>query len=229
MKNVAVVMGGCGRADGTEIHEAVSCLIHLSRHGLSYRCFAPDRDQTDVINHITNQPMPEQRNLMIEAARISRGEMSPLASLDPAQFDAVVFPGGFGAAKNLSTFAVQGADCSVDADVSRVIKAFHAARKPVGVCCIAPVLAARVLGRSAGGPGVEVTIGNDQSTAGAIGRWGSKNVVKKVEQSHTDFSQRIASTPAYMYAEATPAQIFEGIGLMIDNLVHLEDAPGAAR
>src|SRR5438105_3624402 len=132
MASVAVVLAGCGRGDGSEIHEAVSCLIHLARLGAAYRCFAPDALQADVVNHATGKSVPgEKRNQMVEAARIARGEIAPLSTLDPAAFDAVVFPGGFGAAKNLCTFAKDGENCTVIPDVERVVKGFDKAVKQV--------------------------------------------------------------------------------------------------
>jgi enhancing lycopene biosynthesis protein 2 len=198
-------------------------LIHLSRHGVAYRCFAPDAPQTEVINHATGKPMPGgTRNMMVEAARISRGDMTPLAKLDAAEFGAVIFPGGYGAAKNLCTFGLSGekggAECEVLPDVARVLKAFHAAKKPIGVICIAPVLAARVLGTRQGGPGVKVTIGSDAETAGAIATMGSTNVPKSVTESYTDEANRIVSTPAYM-CDAKPHEVFEGIGKLVDGVV----------
>lgn len=217
-RRVAVVLAGCGRADGSEIHESVSVLTHLNRHGIAYRCFAPDKPQAEVVNHVTGQAEPGQtRNQMVEAARIARGEISPLASLRAADFDAIVFPGGFGAAKNLCTFASQGAACSVDADVSRVLREFHAAQKPIGLVCIAPVIAAKVLGTSAGGPGCEVTIGADAAVAGAIKTMGATNVVKDVTQAHVDAKNRIVTTPAYM-CDTGPWGVFQGVGAMIDEL-----------
>ncbi len=215
---IAVILAGCGRNDGSEIHESVSCLIHLARRGVTYRCFAPDRPLVDTINHVTGKPEGEPRNAMVEAARISRGEISPLASLDPASFDAAVFPGGFGAAKNLCTFAFKGPDCEVDPDVSRAIRAFHEQKKPIGLCCIAPVLAARVLGRAMGGPGCQVTIGNDSGTAAAIQAMGSRNIPTPVTECAHDATNRLHTTPAYMY-EATPHEVFVGIGRMIDSVV----------
>lgn len=225
----AVVLSGCGRGDGSEIHESVSILIHLSRHGVAYRCFAPDMPQTDVINHATGKAMPssQTRNMLVEAARISRGEISPLSGLNVADFDMVVFPGGFGAAKNLCTFAQRGAECEVLPDVVRVIRGFHADRKPVVLCCIAPVLAAKVLGTREGGPGVQVTIGTDEATAGAIATMGSRNVAKGVTEAFADTKNLVVTTPAYMH-DATPHQVFEGIGRMIDEGVALA-AKGAAR
>lgn len=222
-RKVAVVLAGCGRGDGSEIHESVSVLIHLSRHGVDYRCFAPDLPQADVVNHATDKPAQESRNQMVEAARISRGEISPLSRLDIDAFDAVVFPGGFGAAKNLCTFASAGADCAVVPDVARVIKGFHAAGKPIGLACIAPVLAARVLGTKLGGPGCQVTIGTDEETAAAIGKMGSTNIGKAVTESYTDAANRLVTTPAYM-CDAKPHEVFEGIGKMVEQVIGLARA-----
>jgi enhancing lycopene biosynthesis protein 2 len=220
--HVAVVLSGCGRGDGSEIHEAVSCLIHLSRLGARYACFAPDAPQADVVNHTTGKPVPgEKRNQLVEAARIARGEIVPLAKLDVDGFDAVVFPGGFGAAKNLCTFARDGENCTVIPDVERVVKEFQGAGKPIGMCCIAPVIAARVLGKAAGGPGCTVTIGDDAGTAAAISRMGAANVVKKVTDALVDERNRLATSPAYMYGQASPHQVYEGIGKMIEGVLKL--------
>ena len=218
--SVAVVLCGCGRADGSEITEAVSALIHLSRCGASFRCFAPNEDQTDVVNHVTGKPAipAEKRNMMVEAARIARGEISPLAELHPESFDAIIFPGGFGAAKNLCTFAMDGADCRVHPEVERVVKAFHAARKPIGLICIAPVIGARVLGTKSGGPGCSVTIGEDAATASAITAMGSRNTAKRVTEAHVDTEARVVSTPAYM-CDAKPHEVFEGIGKLVEAVV----------
>lgn len=220
MPTIAVVLAGCGRGDGSEIHEAVSCLIHLDRLGARYRCFAPDKAQADVINHATGKPAPEGRNVMVESARISRGDIAPLATLDIDAFDALVFPGGFGAAKNLCSFAADGAECVVDPDVKRAFMGFHKAGKPIGLCCIAPVIAARLLGRALGGPGCTVTIGGDAATAAAIGKMGSTNAPKPVTEAVVDAANRVVTTPAYM-CEAGPFGVFTGIGRMIDETVRM--------
>jgi enhancing lycopene biosynthesis protein 2 len=220
MPNVAVVLSGCGFLDGSEIHEAVSCLIHLARHNIAYTCFAPDIAQADVINHQTSKPASETRRVLAEAARISRGQILPLAELHTERFDGIVLPGGFGAAKNLCTFATQGADCTVIPDVSRVIKEFHAARKPIAMCCIAPAIAAKVFGTASGGPGCSITIGNDAGTAAALTRLGATHVEKPVTQAHLDSANRIVTTPAYMY-HANPWEVFQGIGAMIDSFGNL--------
>jgi enhancing lycopene biosynthesis protein 2 len=230
MANVAVVLAGCGRADGSEIHESVSCLIHLARLGATYRCFAPPGPQADVVNHLTGKPVDETRDMLVEAARIARGEIQPLSTLRVEDFDAIVFPGGFGAAKNLCTFARDGANCRVIPEVERVIKGFHAARKPVALCCIAPVIGARVLGKSSGGPGVRVTIGDDSGTAAAIENMGSANVIRAVTEAAVDESNRLTSTPAYMYGDATPWDVFQGIGQMLERTLEMVSArPPSAR
>ena len=214
---VAVVLSGCGKNDGSEIQEAVSVLIHLSRNNRQYRCFAPDAPQTDVINHATGKPAPGglARNQLVESARISRGDVTPLDRLDPLQFSALIFPGGFGAAKNLCNFASKGTDCEALPDVVRVIQAFHAAKKPIGLCCIAPVLAARVLGTRRNGPGVKVTIGTDEATATAINTMGATHVPKGVTEFFVDEQNLVVTTPAYMF-EAKPHEVFEGIGKMVN-------------
>jgi enhancing lycopene biosynthesis protein 2 len=221
MAKIAVVLCGCGRGDGSEIQEAVSCLVHLSRLGAQFRCFAPDAAQADVINHLTGEASQEKRNQLVEAARIARGEISPLAQLRPDEFDAVVFPGGFGAAKNLCTFAKDGEKCTVMPDVERIVKGFHRAGKPVSMCCIAPVIGARVLGKAAGGPGISVTIGDDKGVAAAMEKWGSKNVVRPVTEAAVDEANRITSAPAYMYGDASPWEVYQGIGRMIEELMKM--------
>ena len=216
MSKVAVVLSGCGVFDGSEIHEAVGLLYHLSRAGAAYDCFAPDKDQAHVINHAKGEEAAgETRNVLVESARIARGAIQPLATLDASGYDALFLPGGFGAAKNLCTFAFDGAACSVDPDIERVIKAFHDAGKPVGCCCIAPVIPAKVLGTEAGGPGCAVTIGDDEGAAGAIAAMGSSNVVKPVTEAHVDASNNLVSAPAYMYGDAPIHEVIDGIGAMV--------------
>lgn len=220
-KTVAVVLSGSGFLDGSEIHEAVSCLMHLSRRGIAYQCFAPDAPQADVINHATHKPTGSQtRNMMVEAARIARGRIAPLSSLDASKYDGLVMPGGFGAAKNLCNFASKGADCDVLPDVASTLRAFHGAKKPIAMCCIAPVIAARVLGTRMGGKGCRVTIGTDAATADAIATMGSMNVGRSVHDAFVDEPNRLVTTPAYMF-DAKPHEVFDGVGAMIDAFAKL--------
>jgi enhancing lycopene biosynthesis protein 2 len=226
MAKVAVVLSGCGVFDGSEIHEAVAILFHLSRHGAAYECFAPDIT-APAVDHLTGEPTPAPRNALHEAARIARGKIRPLADLHARDFDAIAFPGGYGAAKNLCDFASKGAACTVEPHTRRVITEFHAAGKPIAMCCIAPVLGARVLGTKSGGPGATVTIGDDGATAKAIAEMGSRNIAKPVTEAHTDDANNLITAPAYMYGDAPVHQVFEGIGRMIDQA--LARIPARAR
>ena len=220
MTRAAVVLSGCGVYDGSEIHESVSVLIHLSRLGATAQCFAPDKPQMHVVNHLTGKASPsESRNVLVESARIARGHIHSLSSLHARDFDCVIFPGGFGAAKNLCDFAVKGGAMSVDPEVERVVREFHAAGKPVGMCCIAPVIGAKVLGTTGGGPGASVTIGDDPQTAAAIESWGSKNIVKPVTAAQADDRNRLVTAAAYMYGDAPVHEVFEGIGRMVEGVL----------
>lgn len=228
MVRAAVVLSGCGRADGSEIHESVSLLVHLARQGAQVRCFAPDVAQPAVVNHATGTPVPgESRNAMVESARISRGEITVLSRLEPERFDALVFPGGLGAARTLCTFAEHGDRCTVLPDVERVIRAFHGARRPIGLCCIAPVLAARVLGRAGGGPGCRITLGPEGSAAARAREMGADVVPAGVGAVVTDEANLLVSTPAYM-CEARPHEVYDGIGVLVARTLELCAAGGGA-
>uniref|UniRef100_A0A8C9ZMQ3 Si:ch211-153b23.5 n=1 Tax=Sander lucioperca TaxID=283035 RepID=A0A8C9ZMQ3_SANLU len=154
-KRVAVILSGCGVYDGTEIHEASAVLVHLSRAGAKVQMFAPNADQMHVVNHCEGKPTEEKRNILQESARIARGDVTDLANLDVSAFDALIIPGGFGVAKNLSDWAVKNKDCTIQPHLEKLIKAFHKAGKPLGMCCISPILAAKIL------PGCELTVGQD--------------------------------------------------------------------
>lgn len=193
-KRIGLVLSGCGVFDGSEIHEAVFSLLHLRKHGYEVVCLAPDIPQHHVINHLTGEESPEKRNVLVESARIARGKIRDLATARAAEFDGLFFPGGFGAAKNLSTFALQGASATVDPEVRRIIREMHDAKKPLGFLCISPTLAALVIGN-----GVEVTIGNDPGTAGAIETAGGRHINKAVDQAYVDQIHRVVTAPAYMY------------------------------
>jgi enhancing lycopene biosynthesis protein 2 len=208
MKKFAVLLAGCGVFDGSEIHEAVMTLYAIQKNGAGYECFAPDIEQYHVINHITGKLMPEKRSVLTEAARIARGKIRPLSELSIRDFDALILPGGFGAAKNLCTYAFDGADCSVNPEVSEVIREAVSFHKPIGALCISPVILARVLG------GVELTIGQDEATARDIEKMGARH--KKTSHGEVVVDERhlVFSTPCYML-EATIADIAAGA----DNIV----------
>lgn len=214
MKKIAVVLSGCGHKDGSEITESVSLLIGLNQAGAEVSCFAPDI-QISVINHLNGQPQTEKRSLLAEAARIARGHIQSLDKLHAKDFDAVVFPGGYGAAKNLSNWAEKGAQCEVNPDVKRVILEFHKASKPIGALCMAPVLVAKVLGDKK----VTVTIGDDPETAAEIKKTGALHEECPVDDYITDRESKVVTTPAYMYGDAKPNEVFAGIFGLAHELV----------
>jgi enhancing lycopene biosynthesis protein 2 len=189
---VAVVLAGCGVFDGAEIHEAVMTLYAIDRVGGTYQIFAPNVKQHHVINHITGEAMNEARNVLTEAARIARGKIKALTDYRVADFDALIFPGGFGVAKNLCTYAVDGTDCHVDRVVEAAIRDTHTAGKPIGAMCISPVLITRVLGD------VTVTVGDDPSTASDIAAMGGRHEAKRHGEVSIDRKNRIVTAPAYM-------------------------------
>jgi enhancing lycopene biosynthesis protein 2 len=202
--NFAVVLSGCGVYDGSEIHEAVLTLLAIDRQGGSYQCFAPDRTQMHVVNHLTGDPSGESRNVLVESARIARGQIKALTEFNSADYDALIFPGGFGAAKNLCTFAVEGPGCSVDPATEAAVKAMAAAGKPIGALCIAPALMARIFG-----DGVDVTIGDDAGTAQAVEKMGGRHKNAGHGEVVVDARRKLATSPCYML-DASIGQIAEG-------------------
>jgi enhancing lycopene biosynthesis protein 2 len=218
VKKIAVVLSGCGYLDGSEITEAVSTLIAISETGSSYRCFAPDLDGkvTEHFSGSDKTPTQETRNILSESARIARGLIDDLIQLKEQDFDAVVFPGGFGAAKNLSNWAEVGAHARINPEVRRVIEEFHESSKPIGAICIAPTLVAKVLGEF----NVTLTIGNDPATSAEIEKTGATHVKCAVTDYISDRDHKVLTTPAYMY-DAKPHEVFTGIRKMIRELVEM--------
>jgi enhancing lycopene biosynthesis protein 2 len=216
MTKVAVVLAGCGVYDGAEINEAVLTLLCLEQQGASYQCFAPDVEQMHVVNHLTGEPAEgESRNVLVEAARIARGNIKALTEADAAEFDALVVPGGFGAAKNLSDFAVAGAAMVVQPDFLALARAFHAAGKPIGLICIAPVMAVAICG-----DGTRCTIGNDADTAAAIGAMGGEHLECPVTEARVDRERKMVTTPAYMLAGSV-SEAYSGIGECVKEVLAL--------
>lgn len=197
MKKVAVILSGCGVFDGAEIHESVLTLLALDRANAKVTCAAPDVAQHHVVNHLTKQPAPgESRNVLVESARIARGNIIPLSQLQISDIDAIILPGGFGAAKNLCDFALAGESFGVNPEVARVLQDAHKAGKPLGFICIAPAIAAKLFG----GEKLEFTIGNDAGTAKALAADGAQHVNCNVRGVVVDRRLKIVTTPAYMLA-----------------------------
>ena len=214
-KKVAVILSGCGVYDGAEIHESVITLLRLDQRGAKVQCFAPDIAQHHVINHLTGNEMPESRNVLVESARIARGEIKDIREANVDDFDALIVPGGFGAAKNLSDFAARGAECTVQPDVLALAEAFAQACKPVGLMCISPAIAAKIYG-----PGVTCTIGKDPETAAAVGKMGATHKECEVTDIVEDKARKLVSTPAYMLAQSI-SEAASGINKMVDRVLEL--------
>ncbi len=198
MPKVGICLSGCGVNDGSEIHESVITLLALDRAGAEIVFMAPNVTQTKVVNHLTGDEMAESRNVLVESARIARGNISDIAEVSARDVDALIFPGGFGAALNLCDFALKGADCDINPEVERLIKEMITARKPIGVICIAPAMLSRALKDLDLKP--ELTVGNDPGTAGQMGRLGTVHVECPVQEFVVDERYKIVSTPAYMLA-----------------------------
>lgn len=214
MKKVAVVLSGCGVFDGAEIHESVLTLLRLEQQGASYQCMAPNIDQLHVINHLKGEVAEgESRNVLVEAARIARGEIIDLATANPADYDALIIPGGFGAAKNLSDFAVKGQDCHVNPDLLAFAQAIHQANKPVGLICIAPAMTPLLFGE-----GATCTIGTDQETAAAIEAMGGQHTNCPVDDIVIDEQKKLITTPAYMLAGSI-VEAASGINKLVDEVL----------
>ncbi|WP_243370040.1 isoprenoid biosynthesis glyoxalase ElbB [Geotalea sp. SG265] len=195
-KKIGVVLSGCGVRDGSEIHEAVLALLAIDRNNGEAICMAPNEDFPET-NHLTMQETGGKRNALVEAARIARGNIWDIKEVKASELDAIVFPGGYGAAKNLCNFAEKGAGATIQPDVSRLLKEMAAAKKPICAICIAPALIAATLGKEYS---PQVTVGNDAGTAEAINQTGSRHLNCPVTEVVVDGKNRIVSTPAYMLA-----------------------------
>ena len=216
MSQVAVVLSGCGVYDGAEINEAVLTLLCLEQQGAHYQMFAPDVQQLHVINHLTGEVVEgESRNVLVEAARIARGNILSLQELNPDNFDALIVPGGFGAAKNLCNFATEGTEMNVLPEFLSVARAFHEREKPIGLICIAPVMAAAICGE-----GTQCTIGDDSETADAIEAMGGKHLECPVSEARVDRERKMVTTPAYMLAGKV-SEAYSGITACVKEVLAL--------
>lgn len=215
MKKVAVILSGCGVFDGSEIHEAVCTLLALDLAGVKYECFAPNISQAQVINHLTHEPKNETRNVLEEAARIARGKIRDIKKANANEFDAAIFPGGFGAASNLCDFAKNNIDMAVNADVLAFAQAMKKAEKPQGFICIAPVMISKIYG-----PGVEHTIGYDDATKSAIEKMGGKHIGCSVTKAIVDQKYKVVSTPAYMLAQGI-GEAFAGVSQLVKDVLEM--------
>ena len=214
MVRVGVILSGSGVFDGSEIHESVLTILALDRAGAEAVFFAPNKNQSEVINHLTGQVAPESRNVLVESARIARGQIRDIREARAADLDAVILPGGFGVVKNLSDFCWNGERCWVDGEVYRLLGEMLAAKKPIGAACIAPAILAKIF--SAEKP--RLTIGSDEGTAKSLKQLGAQHVKSQAVDIVVDERLNIVTTPAYMLARRI-SEVSEGIERMVEAVV----------
>jgi enhancing lycopene biosynthesis protein 2 len=217
MKKAAVILCGSGFKDGSEIRESVAVLFALSEAGIQAQCFASDEPQKDVVNCLTGEPAAETRNQRVEAARIARGDVKKLSELKAGDYDLLVIPGGYGAAKNLCDFAFKGASGIVQQDLKRALQDFHSQKKPIGAVCIAPA----ILALAFPGMKLELTLGEASEASAEIEKLGHRHVPKKAHEWHVCAKDKIVTTPAYMQDQAPLHEIFAGVRGMVRELAKL--------
>ena len=218
MKKFAVILAGCGRKDGSEINEAITLLLSIEQHHCEYQCFAPDRPQTEVIDHLTDKKVPNaKRNILTEAARLARSNVKPIEEYKAEDFDGLLFSGGYGVAKNLCDYAYKGAAMEVQPDVARAIIETHEAHKPIGGMCIAPVMFAKLI------PGVCVTLGMEGTPdADNIRKMGAEHVQTEHGDVCADNAELVFTTPAYML-NATLKDVYDGAYNLVESIVDYFD------
>jgi len=216
MKKVGLLLSGCGYNDGSEIHESVISMLALDRAGVETVIMAPNIDQMHVVNHYTGQEMDEFRNVLVESSRIARGNIKDMAEVTGNDLDALIIPGGFGVAKNLSDYAMAGPDCSVNPDVYRLVSEIYLLKKPIGAICIAPVMMAKIFGEQ--DESAEMTIGSDELTSKDINTMGSKHIKCLVSEMIIDEDKKLVTTPAYMEAQSIK-EAAEGIEKLVKQVL----------
>lgn len=213
----AVVLAGCGVYDGSEIHEATLTLYAIKKLNANYQVFAPDIDQLHVVNHLNGEVKLDKRNVLEESARLARGKVRPLSEYRASQFDGIIFPGGFGVAKNLCSYAIDGNDFTVNSEVEKVINETAQLQKPIGALCISPVLITKVLS------GITVTVGNDSTTIKSIESLGGKHIKSTSGEVVVDPLNKIVTTPCYML-DATIDQIGDGALNLVKEMIRLRNS-----
>ncbi len=215
-KKIAVILAGCGRLDGSEVHESVLTLLSIKQNNCSYQCFSLDLPQDHVTNHLTEENIhTETRHMLIESARIARGDVKKLETLNVNEFDALIIPGGNGVAYNLFDLALQGKNYKVNPTVKQICLSFTKEQKPIGFICISPAMIPGIYG-----PGVELTIGNDVDTSELLTSLGAKHFDCNVDQIHIDTKHKIVTTPAYMLAQNI-LEAYTGIKKLVENVINL--------
>ena len=215
MRSIGVILSGCGVYDGSEVYETVLTLLAIERAGAKALCFAPDKMQVTVINHLTGEEVTESRNVLVESARLVRGKVLPIDQADSVQLDALIVPGGFGVVHHLSSFATAGENCIIDENLQKLTREIYKQGKPIGLICVAPALIPRLLNAP-----VRVTTGTDADYAETIEAMGGIHVSCPVDDIVVDEEHRVVTTPAYMLARSIP-EAADGIDKLVKRVVDM--------
>jgi len=226
MKKIAVLLHGNGVYDGTEIHEAVLSLLAIAENGGEAVCFAPNINQYHVIDHTTGEEMNETRNILVESARIARGNIIDIKDLKVSDVDGLVMPGGFGTAKNLTKWAFDGPEGEIDKDVKRVITEFVSAKKPIVGLCMSPTTIAKALEDKE--YSVNLTVGTTkekspyeiEAISEGMNSLGHKAEMKSISEISFDEKSNIITAPCYMM-EASIVDVRNNIKQAVDKLFSL--------
>lgn len=226
MKNIAVILSGCGVYDGSEIHESVFTLFSIDVLKGKYQCFAPNILQHHVLNHVNGEEMNENRNVMIEAARIARGNIMDVSIYDPENFDALVIPGGFGAAKNLTKWAFQGPDGEINENIKDAILQTIKANKPIVGLCMGPTVIAKALEGT--GISAKLTVGSSTekspydiaAISGGMEKIGAQAEMKSIREFSYDVENKIITAPCYML-EGSISEVQRNIHQTIEKLFEI--------
>jgi enhancing lycopene biosynthesis protein 2 len=225
-KKIAVILSGCGVYDGSEIHESVFALLAIVENGGNYQCFAPDIEQHHVVDHTNGEEQKEKRNVLVESARIARGDIKVLNTYDAKDFDGLVIPGGFGAAKNLTKWAFNGPDGEINADVKNAILKTIEAKQPVVGLCMGPTVIAKALDGS--GIRSHLTVGTTAAQSpyeiaaisAGIEKTGAVAEMKTIDEISVDVANRIITAPCYMM-EADILQVRKNVKQAVDAMFSL--------
>lgn len=217
---IALFLSGSGYLDGSEITEATSLIIALSKYGIAVDFFAPNRNQSDVVNHNTNQESSESRNILIESARITRGNVLPLDEFNAELYNAVVLPGGFGAVKNFTTFLQDGHNAQLHSDIKKALEnaIFHKLWI-VGICA-APLVIALAL-RDLNIENSTISFGDQNNSVdfiNALNHWKIKHAETKIDEHHIDYHNKLITSGAYMFHDASPYDIYICSDIIIKEL-----------
>ncbi|MBN1113603.1 MAG: isoprenoid biosynthesis glyoxalase ElbB [Bacteroidales bacterium] len=211
-KQFAVILAGCGSQDGSEIHEATMTLLAIDLAGAQYSIFAPDKNQHHVINHINGKEIDQERNVLVESARIARGKIDSLDKLDASKYDALIIPGGYGAAKNLCDYAFKGPLMEVDTLVAEKITDFKNSKKPIGALCIAPMIISKLF------PGSHVTLGQNNESVTHAEMLGAVHENTNNGEVIHDTENNIFTNPCYML-KASIGDIYRGAQNVVNKIM----------